>query len=145
MVLRMAKLSVGSVLKEGEPFIYLAPLRSPVEAEVHILPRDVGFIRDGDPVKVKLDAFNFIEHGTAEGTVQWISEGAFTTDDDDRPTREPYYKVRVRVDQGRFAQRPGGLSPDSGHDAAGRCAYWHPLGVDVRRRGRGAGHERGDA
>ncbi len=97
VVLRMAKLSVGSVLKEGEPFIYLAPLRSPVEAEVHILPRDVGFIRDGDPVKVKLDAFNFIEHGTAEGTVQWISEGAFTTDDDDRPTREPYYKVRVAL------------------------------------------------
>ena len=33
-------------------------------------------------MKVKLDAFNFIEHGMAEGTVRWISEGAFTTDDD---------------------------------------------------------------
>ena len=36
VVLKLAKLSVGSVLKEGDPFITLAPLRSPVEAEVHI-------------------------------------------------------------------------------------------------------------
>lgn len=98
VVLRMAKLSVGSVLKEGDPLIYLAPLRSPVEAEVHILPRDVGFIRAGDPVQVKLDAFNFIEHGTADGTVRWISEGAFTVNEDNgTPSQEPYYKVRIAL------------------------------------------------
>jgi hemolysin D len=50
VILKMAKLSVGSVLKEGDPLFYLAPLRSPVEAEVHIATRDVGFIRPGDPV-----------------------------------------------------------------------------------------------
>ena len=81
VVLQMAKLSVGSVLKEGDPLIYLAPLNSPVEAEARIPPQDVGFVRAGDPVKIKLDAFNFIEHGMAEGTVRWISEGAFTIDD----------------------------------------------------------------
>ena len=32
VVLKMAKLSVGSVLKEGDPLFYLAPLRSPMEA-----------------------------------------------------------------------------------------------------------------
>ena len=36
VVLKLAKLSVGSVLKEGDPLFSLAPLRSPVEAEVHI-------------------------------------------------------------------------------------------------------------
>jgi HlyD family secretion protein len=97
VVLKMAKLSVGSVLKEGEPFIDLAPLHSPVEAEVHILPRDVGFIRAGDPVKIKLDAFDFIEHGTAKGIVRWISEGAFTVDDNGTPMKEPYYKARIAL------------------------------------------------
>jgi hemolysin D len=98
VVLKMAKLSVGSVLKEGDPLIYLAPLRSPVEAEVHIRPRDVGFIRPGDPVKVKLDAYDFIAHGMVDGRVRWISEGSFNTDENNgQPTQQPYYKVRVAL------------------------------------------------
>ncbi len=78
VVLSMAKLSVGSVLKEGDPFITLALLRSPMEAEVTIPPRDIGFVRPGDKVTIKLDAFQFVEHGTAEGEVIWISDGTFS-------------------------------------------------------------------
>src|SRR5436309_1189012 len=110
VVLKMAKLSVGSVLKEGDPLIYLAPLNSPVEAEVHISPRDVGFIRAGDPVRIKLDAFNFIEHGMAEGTVRWISEGAFTVNDDTGAAApEPYYKVRVALTNTDLHNVPAGF------------------------------------
>ena len=90
VVLRMAKLSVGSVLKDAEPLMYLAPLNSPIEAEVRIAPRDIGFIRPGDPVKVKLDAFDFVEHGMVKGTISWISEGAFMVDErNGQPTRNP--------------------------------------------------------
>jgi membrane fusion protein, hemolysin D len=96
IVLKMAKLSVGSVLNVAEPLLYLAPLRSPVEIEAHFLSRDVGFLRPGDAVKVKLAAYNYFEHGTAEGTVRWISEGAFSVDDNNQPT-EPYYKVRIAL------------------------------------------------
>src|SRR4051794_4968526 len=93
VVLKVAKLSVGSVLKEGDSLFYLAPLRSPMEAEARIQPRDVGFIRAGDPVRIKLDAFNFIEHGMAEGTLRWISEGAFTVSEDTgQAVEQPYYK-----------------------------------------------------
>jgi len=98
VVLRMAKLSVGSVLKDGEPLMHLAPLNSPVEAEARIRPRDIGFIRAGDPVKVKLDSFNFIEHGLVKGEIRWISEGSFTTDErNGTTTSEPYYKARVAL------------------------------------------------
>ena len=96
VVLKMSKLSVGSVLKEGDPLMFLAPLRSPMEAEVKITTHDVGFIRPGDPVKIKLDTFNFVEHGMIEGTLRWISEGAFTTDDNGNPS-DPYYKARVAL------------------------------------------------
>jgi membrane fusion protein, hemolysin D len=109
VVLKMAKLSVGSVLKEGDPLVYLAPLRSPVEAEVHISARDVGFIRAGDPVRVKLDAFNFIEHGMAEGTVRWISEGAFTVNEDSGAATEPYYKVRIALTNADLHDVPEGF------------------------------------
>jgi hemolysin D len=117
VVLKVAKLSVGSVLKEGDPLYYLAPLRSPMEAEVRIEARDVGFIRPGDPVKVKFDAFNFIEHGMAEGNLRWVSEGAFTTNDDGlQPTAqqtgqptEPYYKGRVELDNVELRNVPDGF------------------------------------
>jgi hemolysin D len=105
VVLKMAKLSVGSVLKEADPFITLAPLKSPDEAEVHIAANEIGFVRAGDSATVKLDAFNFVEHGTAFGTVRWISEGAFTQDDNGSPV-EPYYKARIAFTEVKLKDVP---------------------------------------
>ena len=89
----------------GHDFFTLMPLNAPVEAEAHFLTRDVGFIRTGDPCIIKVDLFNFVAHGTAEGKVRWISEGAFTTDDNNQPT-EPYYKVRCSIDKMNFYDVP---------------------------------------
>ena len=96
VVLKLAKLSAASVLNQGDPLIYLAPLKSPFEAEARVAARDVGFIRVGDDVTVKLDPFNFVEHGTVAGKVRSISEGAFTVDDNNQPV-EPYYRIRVTL------------------------------------------------
>lgn len=111
VVLTMAKLSVGSVLKEGDAIFTLMPLKTPVEAEMHIASRDVGFIRVGDNCVLKIDAFNFAEHGNAEGRVRWISEGAFTTDDNGQAMQagEAYYKARCTVDTTRFINVPDGF------------------------------------
>jgi len=78
IVLRVADLSVGSILQQGQSFIELAPLRSPIEAEVYVMPRDVGFIRHGDNAVIKLDEYYYIEHGYLTGKVEWISAGTFT-------------------------------------------------------------------
>jgi hemolysin D len=118
VVLTKANVSVGSVLKEGDSLFTLAPLRSPVEAEVHIATRDVGFIRPGDPVMVKLDAFNFIEHGMAEGTLRWVSEGAFTVDDNGAAA-DPYYKARVALTNTDLRNVPEGFRLIPGMTLAG--------------------------
>jgi HlyD family secretion protein len=96
MVLTVAKLSVGSVLKEGDTLLTLAPMNAPVEVELQVASRDVGFVRPGDPVTIKIDAFNFAEHGTADGVVKWISEDAFTTDDNG-VVIPAYYRLRVAI------------------------------------------------
>jgi hemolysin D len=108
MVLKIAKLSPASVLNAGEPLLYLAPLRSPLEAEIRIAARDIGFIRTGDEAVVKLDAYNYMEHGTASGKVRSISEGAFTADDNNQPI-EPYYKVRVTLSPVNLRNVPEGF------------------------------------
>jgi HlyD family secretion protein len=99
------KLSVGSVLTPGETLMTLAPLSSPMEAELDITSRDVGFIRPGDRTTLKIDAFNFVEHGTAAGKVSWISDGSFTTGPEGRAVA-PYYKVRVALTNVRLRNVP---------------------------------------
>jgi hemolysin D len=105
VVLTLAKLSVGSVLKQGDPLITLMPLKTRLEAETRIASRDIGFLRVGDPCTIKIDAFNYVEHGTAEGTVRWISEGAFTTDDQGN-TVDAYYKAHCSIDHANFRGVP---------------------------------------
>jgi hemolysin D len=106
VVLTMARLSIGSVLKPGDPFITLMPIDTKLEAEIRISSRDIGFVRAGDPCTMKVDAFNAAEHGTASGKVRWISEGAFTTDEDGKPLDYTYYKARCSVDASNFRDVP---------------------------------------
>lgn len=105
IILTKAKLSIGSVLKEGDVLFTTMPLNAPVEGEAMVSTRDIGFVRSGDPCVLKVDAFQFVEHGWAEGKVRWISEGAFTTDDDGKPV-DPYYKLRCTVDASNFHNVP---------------------------------------
>ncbi len=105
VVLTLAPLSVGSVLKEGDSLMTLMPAGAPVEAEIQIASRDVGFVRPGDACVLKIGAFNYMEHGTAEGTIRWISDNAFTTDDDGKPV-SAYYKARCSVTADHFVSVP---------------------------------------
>ena len=104
IVLSMPKLSVGSVIKGGDTIMTLALLTAPVEVEIEISPRDIGFVRTGDDVVLKFDAFEFVEHGTAAGRIRWISEGTFnsglaTGTGSTAPNEnvQSYYKARVEI------------------------------------------------
>jgi len=104
-ILSIAKLSVGSVLKEGDPFMTMTTAHAPLEAEIQIAARDVGFLRPGDPVTIKFEAFNFAEHGTAHGAVRWISEDAFAPEPG-APQSGAYYKARVVLTEVRLLRVP---------------------------------------
>ena len=105
VVLTIAKLSVGSVLKPSDELITMMPLDTALEAEIKISARDVGYVRPKDPCVVSIEAFNAAEHGTAQGVVRWISEGAFTLDEDNKPV-DAYYKARCSVDTSRLVEMP---------------------------------------
>jgi membrane fusion protein, hemolysin D len=106
IVLTLAKLSVGSVLKEGDPIYTAVPVNSPLQADVDILARDIGFVRPGDHVTLKVDAFNFVEHGMAEGEVKWISDGAFSVSEDTNQPTDAYYRARVEIQKMNFIAVP---------------------------------------
>jgi HlyD family secretion protein len=106
IILTVAKLSVGSVLREGEELMTAMPVGVPVAAEINVSSRDIGFLRVGDPATIKVDAFDFAEHGYAQGHVKWISEGAFTVNEDTNQPTPPYYRAGVEIDSYNFIKVP---------------------------------------
>lgn len=76
VVLEIAHRSVGSVIQAAEPFFTLVPTDVPLQAEAWIAPADVGRLRLGDPVRVKLDAYPFQRHGVATGHLRMVSSDA---------------------------------------------------------------------
>jgi len=114
IVLKVGKVSSGSVATGGgqntlipgqDPLFTLMPLDAPVEATVQVASDHIGFVRVGDPVQLKLDAYRYMEHGTAKGVIKTISEGSFTTDDNNQPV-PPYFKVVVTIKETRLRNVP---------------------------------------
>ena len=97
VVLEIAKLSPGSVVKEAETFFTLVPLNAELEAEVQIDSVDVGYIKLGHPVHVKLDAFPFQKHGVLDAKVRTISGDAFRRDTMSRTGGDAYYLSRITL------------------------------------------------
>lgn len=96
VVLEIAKLSPGSVVKEAETFFTLVPLNAELEAEVQIASMDVGFIKLGHPVHIKLDAYPFQKHGVLDAKVRTISGDAFRSDNGARGG-DAYYLSRITL------------------------------------------------
>ena len=97
VVLEIAKLSPGSIARAAETFFTLVPLQGVMEAEVRIDASDVGYVRLGDPVRLKLDAYPFQKHGTIDGTVRTISEDAFKRESVGKTGTDAYYMGRVNL------------------------------------------------
>ena len=96
VVLEIAKLSQGSVAREAEPLFTLVPLGESLEAEVQIDSIDVGYVKPGDAVRLKFDAFPFQRHGMLDGTVRTVSEDAFRREvRDEGKGTEAYFMSRV--------------------------------------------------
>jgi HlyD family type I secretion membrane fusion protein len=111
VVLKVGKVSSGAVAAGGaqsmgqDPLFTLVPLDGPLEADVHVNAGDIGFIKVGDAVQIKLDAYRYMHHGTAKGIIKTISEGSFTTDDNNTVVA-PFFRVRVAIKEVKLRNVP---------------------------------------
>jgi HlyD family secretion protein len=97
VVLEVAKLSRGSVIREAEALVTLVPLNASLEAEVKIDASDISNVNVGDPVRVKIDAFPFQKHGIVEGKITRISQDTTSSSADDKKNTFGYYTGRVQL------------------------------------------------
>lgn len=84
----------GMVVNPGEPVAEIVPDHEGLLFEARLSPRDVGFVAPGQRAKVKVDAFDFSRFGALPGVVESVS--ATTVAD---PRGQPYYRLRIRLDQ----------------------------------------------
>jgi hemolysin D len=97
VVLEVAKLSQGSIIREAEAFFTLVPLGGVLEADVQIESPDVGYVKVGDTAAIKLDAYPFQKHGTLPGSLRTISEDTFRRDAGTGPSKDSYYTGRITI------------------------------------------------
>ena len=68
--------TAGTVVQPGTVLLTLVPQDDLLRAEVWVSNQDIGFVRQGQPVKLKLAAFPFQKYGMVEGTVEHVSADA---------------------------------------------------------------------
>ncbi|MEO6676799.1 MAG: HlyD family type I secretion periplasmic adaptor subunit [Pseudomonas sp.] len=86
--------TVGGVITPAQPLMVLVPDGQAVEVEAMFENKDVGFVRAGQAVTVKVETFTFTKYGTVDGEVISISRDAI---EDDK--RGLLYSSKIRLNK----------------------------------------------
>ncbi|VEN73503.1 Hemolysin secretion protein D [Candidatus Desulfarcum epimagneticum] len=92
--------TVGGVVEPAEPLMTIVPDRTPMEIEAMALNRDIGFIREGQSVEIKVESFPFSKYGLVKGRVARISPDALETGE-----MGLVYPIAVSMDEDRIQVR----------------------------------------
>ena len=83
-------------MREAEALITLVPINCEIELEAEIPAKDIGRVKVGDDVRVKLNAFPFQKHGTLSGKIRTISEDTFQKQQKQNELDSAtYYRARI--------------------------------------------------
>ena len=96
----------GGVIAPGAPVMEVVPVGDSVLLEARVRPADIGFVRVGQPVEIKLTAYEYTVFGALKGRVEVISPDALG--DPDRAGgggEATWYRALVRADGEAFQHR----------------------------------------
>lgn len=85
--------TVGGVIPPGAQVTNVIPARDTVEAEVRVAASDVGHVKVGQPVRIKVSTFDFLRYGAFDGKVSMVAANSTVTDQGDA-----YYLTKVKLD-----------------------------------------------
>ena len=92
-------------VSSGETLVVVVPHGAELEALLFATPRSAGFLRHGQTVVLRYDAFPYQRYGVGRGTITEVASAALP---ETQTGGEPAYRVRVRLDEGsrRFSLLP---------------------------------------
>ena len=87
--------TVGGFVNAGEKVMQVVPQGDKLLIEARVTPRDIAFIKVGDPAVVKVTAYDFSTYGGLLGQVRNISADSIY----DEAEHQAYYIVMVETDR----------------------------------------------
>jgi membrane fusion protein, adhesin transport system len=92
--------TVGGVLRPGDEMMQISPTDGAIVVEIKVMPVDIGNLKLGLPVVVKLDAYDYSIYGTLKGDLVYISSDTLS---DQSPNGQnlTYYRAHVRITEKR--------------------------------------------
>ncbi|HLM52495.1 MAG TPA: HlyD family type I secretion periplasmic adaptor subunit [Pseudoxanthomonas sp.] len=75
-VQQLAIHTVGGVVTPAQPLLAVVPSEEALEVEATVLNKDIGFVRPGQRVTVKVESFPYTRYGYLEGVVESVSHDA---------------------------------------------------------------------
>jgi adhesin transport system membrane fusion protein len=116
--------TLGAVVPAGQDILQIIPTHDQMVVEAFVDPSEVAFLEIGQPVVVKLSAYEFNKYGGIEGTIMHISADTLQEQNPNRPTPsdevqlEPgLYKVLVGFSESDVERHGKKLVPMPGMTA----------------------------
>lgn len=98
-ILSLATKTVGGVVSAAQPIVEIVPEGTPLVVEATVQNKDIGFIRVGQPVVIKVDTYSFQRYGYLKGTVKSISPDAINDE-----KQGPVYKMKVSINSDKTSK-----------------------------------------
>ena len=86
--------TIGGVVPAAQPLMLIVPNEKVIEVEAFMENKDVGFVREGQPAAVKIDAFEYTKYGTVPGRVIHVSKDAIQDE-----KKGLIYSVKIALDK----------------------------------------------
>lgn len=104
--------TVGGVLRAGDELMQISPTDVELMLEAKVQPADIGLLRTGLPVSIKLDAFDYSIYGALQGQLAYISADTLSEPGSNGQT-QTFYRVQIKFDpaQSNPKLRPSELKP----------------------------------
>ena len=90
--------TVGGVVAPGAPVMEILPLGEHVLVEARVRPADIGFVKVGQPVLIKLSAYEYTIYGGLRGVVHSISPDALGDPERASSPDGTWYRALVRAE-----------------------------------------------
>ncbi|OOF69575.1 HlyD family type I secretion periplasmic adaptor subunit [Rodentibacter caecimuris] len=103
--------TVGGVVQAGQDILEIVPLDDTLLVQAYISPKDVAFIRPGQPALVKISAYDYSIYGGLDGKVTLISPD--TLQDERRRSElnlnadQAYYRILVETQGNAITDKNG--------------------------------------
>lgn len=100
VVQQLAIHTVGGVVTPAQQLLIVVPQDHPVEVEAQVENKDVGFVKEGQEVEIKVETFPFTLYGTIPGKVLSVSDDAVLLEKGkDKPKEALIFAARVSMER----------------------------------------------